>query len=181
MTDLSDIRARLRDRQKKAGALGTTDTTLCLDLELIEQLEALKQERGDAVTPDGKPRLGAASAGTADLDGQIAAKEDEIRAASIRVVFRALSSSKYQELLNAHPEANDTSPAFADFLNAVAEVSLHEVWQGNEKVNDVTWDDLREGCSYGEWDIATTKVLALNRRAVDVPFSLKPSKATLQR
>jgi hypothetical protein len=180
MAELTDLRARLRDRQKKAGALGTTETTLCLDLSLLDDLGALKEQRAEEWAPEGRVRLGAKAAETAELDALIEAKEAEIKAASIRVVFQAMSSSKYQEVLNAYPTANEDGEAYAAFLNAIASGSLFEVWENGQKIPDVTWDDIREGASYGEWDLATTKVLALNRRTVDLPFSLKPSKATRQ-
>lgn len=181
MSDLADLRSRLRDRQVKEGALGTAETLICLDLSLIADLEDLNKELADAPQPEpeGKPRLGAATAGdsaaTKKLKAAIEAKEDEIRAASVTVRFRALGSTQYQQVLAEHPNANDDG--FSDFLNDLCAKCLFEVVDSDgTKHTGITWEEIQEGASYGEWDEATTKVLALNRRRVDVPFSLKPSK-----
>lgn len=181
---LEDVRARLKDRQTKDGALGTDEVTVCLDLALIGELEQLQADLADAVaaapaaTP-GKARLAPASAEdspeVAELRGQVEAKEQEVKAASLRLVFRSIGSSRYQEILNAHPD-NQTEEGYADFLDALTDACLHEVWDGDERVKGLEWDEIRPELNYGEWDVTTTKVLALNRRKVNLPFSLRSSR-----
>jgi len=184
---LEDIRARLRGRQVKEGALGTVEVAVCLDVQLVHDLEDLETELilvQDQAKPQqqGKARLGSPgqtddAPEVAEVKTAVEAKKAEIRAASIRVVFRSLSSTRYQDLLNAHPEANERGQDQADFFNAIAAAGLYQVWSGDERVEGLTWDEIREQLSYGEWESITFSVLGLNRGKVDVPFSLKPSSA----
>ncbi|GAA1436295.1 hypothetical protein GCM10009616_35730 [Microlunatus lacustris] len=180
---LEDVRARLKDRQVKDGALGTTDTTVCLDLTLIEELEELQTQLAATritVEPAGKARLGGTAAAkqegdstVADLEAKLAAKEQEVRDASLRLVFRSVGSSRYQELLNSTPDT-ESNEGRSDFFNELASACLAEVWQGKDRITGLEWDEIYPVLSFGEWDDTTAKVYALNRRKVDVPFSLRP-------
>lgn len=186
---LEDVRARLRDRQLKDGARGTDEVWICLDVELAAELETLQSElqlaqRQEQEQPVGKPRLGgrpAAADGSGpdpaitDLEQRIEAKEHEVRSASLRLVFRSISSTMYQQVLNAHPDQDETEGQ-ADFFNALCEECLREVWDVSGRVEGLGWSEIAAELSYGEWEQTALRVLALNRRKVDVPFSLRPSK-----
>lgn len=187
MPELSDLRALLRDRQVKEGALGTWETSLCLDSSLVEELAALESERealvGDAPRPDptwmslAGPTPGS-EVDTSEIDTRIEAKRQQIRAASVRVVFKALSSVRYQEIINNHPDFGQNAgdeTIFAAFAGEVAEKCYYQCWSEDEKV-DLPWAELREALTYGEYGPIMLQVLALNKRKVDVPFSLKPSR-----
>lgn len=186
---LEDVRARLKDRQVKDGALGTTDTIVCLDLALIEELERLQQDLASAQSAPAEPSTGKVrlsgpapaeskpNPAVAELETKLAEKEQEVRDASLRLVFRSVSSSRYQELINANPDL-EGNEGRADFFNDLASACLMEAWQGKERITGLEWDEIRAELSFGEWDEATSKVYALNRRKVDVPFSLRPSRPT---
>lgn len=187
MATIDEVRARLKDRQTKAGALGSAETTVCLDLELVAELEELQSELANtrSLEPEqGRPRHSGPTGkskpdpAVSELEQRLADKEQEVRDASLRLVFRSIGSSRYQELVNGHPDADESSESHADFLNALADECLAEVWAAKERVTGLDWDEIREGISFGEWDEATVKVLALNRRKVDVPFSLRSSSKT---
>lgn len=181
MPELSDLRALLRDRQVKEGALGTYETSICLDSSLVEELAELESERealaGDV--PAGPAPLAGRPPGpdTSDVDARIETLKQQIRAASVRVVFKALSSVKYQEIINNHPDAPNSGDeaAFGAFAGEVAERCYYQCWSEDQKV-DLPWSELREALTYGEYGPILLQVLALNRRKVDVPFSLRPSK-----
>lgn len=176
MADLSAIRARLKDRQVKEGALGTVEASICTDLSLLDELADLERERADlSKGRDSGSIAGAVSADTSDVDARIEAKRQEIREASIRIVFNALSSVRYQEVVNRF-EDPDESERY-DFLAALAEASFREAWNDGEKV-DLKWHEIQPELSPGEFDDIGVKVLTLNKRRQDIPFSLKPSKPT---
>lgn len=180
MAELSALRARLRDRQVKAGALGTTEVSICLDVELIAELAALEEQQAqwvlDHPAPSGNSGSLAGSAAPKQdnpVDAEIEAKQAEIRAASIVVVFRALSSQKYQEIVNGFEDPDDKDQVA--WLDALMAACYTECWSEGEKV-DVPWEEIRDSISFGELYEARTKVWDLNRRKQDIPFSLKPSK-----
>jgi hypothetical protein len=83
---------------------------------------------------------------------------------------------RYQEILNNHQDVDGKDEAaFGEFANEVVEKCYHQCWSGDQKV-DLPWPELREAITYGEYTPIALQVLALNRRKVDVPFSLKPSR-----
>jgi hypothetical protein len=176
MAELADLRARLKDRLQKEGALGTTERSICLDQTLLDDLTQLQAERAGIITAKGDLRMGGtSSADTADVDRRIAAKEAEIRAESITAVFQAVSSMRYQEVVNSF---EDPDRADMDkFAEALVAACYKHCWLDGEKV-DLTWEEIRPQLSFGEWDDTLTKVWALNRRSADVPFSSKPSPKT---
>lgn len=184
---LASVRARLKDRQVKAGALGTTESTICLDVELIEELERLEADLAmdSTVTEKAeKPRAGTRSKpqSNAELQAKVEAKRQDVRESSLRLVFRSMSSTGYQGLVNAHPDAEATIEANADWQNALLSACLYQVWEqtaeGEQQVEGLTWSEINEGCGPGDWRLASTKVLALNQRSVDLPFSLRSSRTT---
>lgn len=181
MAELAAIRARLKDRQVKEGALGTAEASICLDLGLLNELSELEQAQASwlAAQPQPDPHslaAGAPPAGT-PLDDEVEAKKQEIREASLRVTFRALSSVKYQEILNRFDDPEDTEQSA--FLGVLAGECLAAVWSGSDKVA-LSWEEICEAASFAEYEEMVMKALALNRRRQDVPFSLKPSRPTLR-
>lgn len=181
MPELSALRARLKDRQVKDGALGTAEASICLDLALVDQLAELEAERDRIIASyprgDSASLAGAAAPepDTSEIDARIEAKKAEVRAVSLTLVFRAVSSVRYQEILNQFDDPEEERVAFMD---ALAGACLHEVWSDGERVEGFTWDEFRESISFGEWDQIATLAYALNRRKVDAPFSSRPSRTT---
>lgn len=184
MPELSDLRILLRDRQLKEGALGSCESAICLDTSLVEALAELEIERLAAVTinaasttPAKDKRLAGSTtiiADTTDLDAQIEAARKAVSDASVRVLFRALSSVRYQSILNEHPDAEEEG--IEPFLVDLVAACFFEVRGADNAKIDISWEELRAGITYGEWEPISVAVLAMNRRKVDVPFSLKSSK-----
>ena len=204
---IEHVRALLADRQNQSGSSGSDTITVCLDIRLVEQLEQLEadlivlqaQDVPDEPEPEADPprprkrRLSDPAPEPepdpepVDVDDSpqvveqkslIAAKEDEIRAASLSLLFRAAGSTGYQAVLNRHPKRDDDSAKNAAFFDDLAKVCLDEVSTLTGEVLDLGWREIRPALSYGEWEQATLRVLALNRVKVDVPFSLRSSAAT---
>jgi hypothetical protein len=178
MAELSALRARLRDRQVKAGALGTTEMSICLDMGLISELEQLQEDQAQwsvdhASAVDSGSLAGAPSKKTNPLDAEVEAKQAEIKAASIIVVFRALSSDKYERIANQFEDVDGEDRL--RWLDALVEACYAECWSEGEKV-DLPWSEIKPEMSFGEIDDARSRVFTLNRRKQDIPFSSKPSK-----
>jgi hypothetical protein len=182
MPELSALRALLKDRQVKEGALGTVESNICLNLSLITELSELEAEKAKleaGMTPgDPKSLAGAGKADTTKIDREIRAKEAEIRANSITVRFRAVSSVRYQEIANRFddPDKADWVP----FLDALVAECYLETRSEGEKV-DIAWAEIAPEVSFGEIDEIRSEVFTLNRRRLDVPYSLTPSKETPRR
>jgi hypothetical protein len=179
MAELSALRARLRDRQVKSGALGTTEMSVCLDMSLISELEQLQEEQAqwsqDHTGPasDVGVLAGPFAKATNPLGEQVEAKQAEISAASIIVVFRALSSDKYERIANQFEDVDGEDRL--RWLDALVEACFAECWSEGEKV-DLPWSEIKPEMSFGEIDDARSRVFTLNRRKQDIPFSSKPSK-----
>lgn len=185
MAELSALRARLRDRQVKAGALGTTEMSICLDMALISELEQLEEEQaewaaGHRVSDHDHSLAGKGGAPTNPLDAQVEAKQEEVRAASIIVVFRALSSTDYERLVNQFEDVDDADRV--RWLDALVEACYVECWSEGVKYDrtDMPWSEIQPQMSFGETDEARTRVFTLNRRKQDIPFSSQPSKKPRQ-
>lgn len=193
MGDIASLRKQLQARQTTAGALGTDDFEFCLDVAALKELQELGDEPQDQPEPSeaaGKARLGRgkAAAGEDDVHNpeqdRIAELEERVKAATVRVVFRALPAPQYQAIVNQFPTAEQEPAQMDAFLDAVASDSLHQVWQAGEQLPGLLeWSELKAAMGYGEWDMATTKAFSLNRRALDVdtPFSRQRSGRTRPR
>jgi len=186
MPELSELRLLLRDRQLKEGALGSCQITLCLDNEAVEELNALESEREEMVKSHGQlyPKDDERLSGpvelpldTTDIDGRVSEAQSLVRQTTVVCVFRALSSVRYQALLNEHPDAQQNE-GMEQFLSDLADACFVECRMLDGDKVDLPWTEVREAITYGEWEPISIQVLAINRRKVDVPFSLKPSKKT---
>lgn len=177
MAELAALRAKLKDRQVKEGALGTAEASICLDLGLLDELHDIERRRALASVTGGDPDslAGAATPDTSDLDAEIAAKQDEVRAATLTLVFRALSSVNYQAVVNRFEDPDEAQRA--DFLSALAEACFREAWNEGEKVA-LSWPEVAPEISEGEFEDIAGKVFNLNKRRQDIPFSLTPSRPT---
>lgn len=197
MAEIGALRAKLQDRLVKDGALGSIESTICLDLTLTDALddakadliEAQRVRDSDIPIVRGQKRLGDGplpepAEPKDDLDVTAAEKavttaEKAVQDNSLTLKFRAIGSSKYQDVQNPFAGLLNTSEGFANFLNALCEECLTDVVDGDgDHHKDITWEELRDQASRGEWDEITDRVFALNQRRVDVPFSPKPSKKT---
>lgn len=180
MAELAALRAKLKDRQVKAGALGTWSTHICLDLDLLTQLENLNNEReamsilvvGDKDSMVGQQKI---EPDYTDIDARIESLKQEVRESIVQVRFIALSSVRYQGVVNAFEDPDDKDKS--EFFGELVAQSFHEVWSEGEKV-DLSWDEVLPATLFGEYDDICLNVFALNRRRQDIPFSLRPSGKT---
>lgn len=186
MSSLDRIRGLLKDRQVKPGALGTTKLSVCLDVSLVDDLRELESDLeaaeaarniAAAAAPKNDLRGGqtAPTTLTPELDAEIAqhqaaveAKKSEIRAASITVKFRSLGSDRYHQVVSSYDEPDGTDRQ--ELLDALCSECLYEVTSDGEKI-DLSWEEIRPNLSPGERQDANDKILILNKRRVDVPFS----------
>lgn len=178
MAEMNALRARLKDRQVKEGALGTTEVSLCLDMALIAELAELEEQQGqwslDHPTPSSSGSLaGKPKPTTNPLDKQVEAKRAEIASASIIVVFRAISSQRYQDLVNQFEDPDGDQRI--EWLDALVALCFFEVWSEGEKVA-LEWSEIKPELAFGEEDDVRTRVFNLNRRKQDIPFSSRPSR-----
>lgn len=188
MAELSALRARLKDRQVKEGALGTVELAVCLDQSAVL---ALHEAEGDlrrasaesALIGDPNSLAGATSTevDTSEQQAKVDAAHAAVEESTIWLKFRGISSVRYQELVNQY---EDPEAARAEFMNDLCEACLVEAWNGDDQVagpgvvNGITWSEVHPELLFGEWDGITTQVFALNKRVLDAPFSRRPSKAT---
>jgi hypothetical protein len=101
-----------------------------------------------------------------------------VRAASIIVVFRALSSTDYERLTAQHEGVDDDDSIRRIWLDALVEACYVECWSEGVKYDrsDMPWPEIKSQMAFGETDEARTRVFTLNRRKQDIPFSSQPSK-----
>jgi hypothetical protein len=184
MPGLNDLRALLHDRQVKEGALGSTEYTICLDPQAVEDYNALEAEltEANAVAAPDKATLRLAGplpegeADTTSLQAQVEEAKQRVKDTTLVLVFRALSSVQYQAVLANHPDANDDE--LNPFLVELCSLCFREVRTFDGEKLDIPWEEIQGNITYGEWEPLGLQVLAINRRRVDVPFSLKPSRKT---
>lgn len=188
MPDIPELRALLRDRQQKE-QLGRESYYVCLDPELVGEYneaqaerddlqadvdQAAEQAKKDRRMAGGKPDP-ATKGRLAELNKQVDDLAAKIKAATIRLEFRALTSTRYNELLAEHPNANEPE-GFGAFADDLVERSFKGCYRGeDDKSEDITVAELRDSLTFGEYEPIQTLVLGLNRRKVDVPFSPKRS------
>jgi hypothetical protein len=82
--------------------------------EELSELEAdLSREKSSLTTMRNEnPRREAALQTVADLEQKVSEKRAEMREASIKFVFRALSQRRYEELLQEHPPTEEQQAEF---------------------------------------------------------------------
>ena len=195
-----DLRALLRDRRAKATRQNVTHD-YCLNPELLDELEALQAARDEqahpfaakiaAVREQGKgmmagpdPTIVEAERDNAlrEIDQQIAEKEDEIRAASVVLHFRAVKPQQYLDLVNEHDpdgEGPGQEARRANWMDALIAASWVKATTATGEPTDLTWGEIADSvASWGELDLIRSKVFAASKLGVDIPFSLRPSGKT---
>jgi hypothetical protein len=191
MPDITELRALLRDRQQKE-QLGRESYFICLDPDLVREHteavaerddlqadvdDAAKQSKKDARLAPSKPNPETRKR-LEEFDQRIDDLAAKIKAATIRLEFRALTTVRYNALLAEHPDANEPD-GFGPFCDELAEQCFKGCYRGDsDQKEDLDLSEIREGLTFGEYEPIQTLVLALNRRKVDVPFSPKRSART---
>lgn len=186
MSRLDHIRGLLRDRLVKPGALGTTSIRACLDVSLVEAWQEAKDALSDAEqerdrliasAPDDDRRGGALrpAIDTSEVDARIAelgaaveAADTARREATIKVTAKSLGSTEYDALVRSYSDPDDSDRQA--LLDALWEQGLIEVTCEGEKL-PLVWAEIAPTLGPGERENANIKIIALNKRVVEVPLS----------
>ncbi|MGD7790110.1 hypothetical protein ACQCX2_17510 [Propionibacteriaceae bacterium Y1700] len=189
----ASLRKLLQDRQQKDAATSTAVYDLLLDTSLIEEAQALDEERLTALAPIDEERRAAKraaegslgevdherfdkleAAATKDVDARIAAVRDRVKAATIRLVFKSVSPTKYQQILNDLPEGLTDEQRTTTFHDRLTTACFRHALHDGE-VTDLTWAEVQDQLNFGEADAIHALVFSANRRTVDIPFLSAPS------
>lgn len=180
MSDIDRVRALLKKRQDNEKVRGTAYAEVCLDASLVEDLTQLMAEKSDlqraAQRSSDDTRMASPSVNTDEIDAKIEAKKAEIKASTIRFDFRALDTTKYDELLEKHPNADRTQSGRFAFCDELAKQCLYEVTllDGDPITDEAEMQEaiagVRKDAPSGEWSPVRAIVYDLNTRTISVPF-----------
>lgn len=167
----------------KGAKLPERSVMICLDQSLVADIEALERQLSavnggpDTASLEGSPRL--------QIERRIEALRQEMPDASIEFRFRALPRSVYSALLKEHP------PRDGDKLDQANGINLDTFFEAvvraccvAPELDEADWldllgDDTDEHpgvLSSGQFDVVAMAAWGVNRRDVDVPFSLADSQ-----
>lgn len=147
---------------------------LCLRGDLRAQWEELEHQFQEARR---QPRESLADDGGQAIAEQMAELEERMRSSTVTLRLRALPRREWKKLIEAHPPTTDVdkkiginSGTFYDDLIAKCLVEPEMTGDQLARMLDVI--------TSGQYDQLTESAWALNRRDVDVPFSLTASRIT---
>ncbi len=212
---MASLQSKLADYRRKAHTSTTREVRepWLIDGDLAEELAALHKARTVATARHARQRAklipgeddermagpdtsildAEQAAELAQLDEQIAAAETAAQDQTVFLVFRAVSSPRYDEIFHAATVAAATAGAAKAVEAELASRLASACWAGAETdgVLDRTqsWDELKAMTDSeddfdsplmtpGFVDHVEMLVLAMNRRVPTVPFSLRPSGTT---
>lgn len=166
----------------RSGKLRTAEFPVCLDPDLVGEYEQLLTRRDEAKEAT---RASLAGGSVVELDTEIADLLEQMQAATITLVLRALPRPTFRALVDEHPPRRDADGKLThaeDAIGVNAETFFEALIRGcltapvldeetltlllDERLNDKQWMDLAD-CAWN-----------LNRTTVDVPFSsaVSPSR-----
>lgn len=138
--------------------------------ELERQLESAREERAGKLSDGGTERA---------LAEQIEAVRESMKDSTVSFTLRAMSRKAWADLVAKHPAADDDATGRAlgydpdGFFPALVAASVV-----SPEVTTDQWDTLiDEKLTSRQYDELVDAALALNRRPVDVPFSVAASRA----
>ncbi len=151
---------------------------LCLRGDLMAQMQDLQRQLIQAQAQEQATGGGSLDGGEAHaIAEQIRELEDEMRAHSIDVKFRALPRRKWRALIAEHPPREDDETDRALGLNgdtffdaAIRACAVDPVF------DQADWDALDAVLSDAEWNTLSNAAWAVNARDVNVPFSQRASR-----
>lgn len=148
---------------------------VCLDAALQAEWEILT-ERLEHTGGGGQPLLN-----RLDERGELAAKiadvEENMRASTVTLRFRALPRREWVALTAQHAprDGNAEDRIFGYDVDATAEAAARAGLVDPE-LDDDDWAALDDALSQGQWMAIRTAVLAVNAGKADVPFSRAASR-----
>lgn len=147
-------------RKSKPASLPTRVVTVCLDLEVLAEVQRLEGEKSDlhvelqgiaassASQSRPNPRVAAINARVAEIDDELTAKFDRMRESEGELLLRATSGGAWQRWKDDHParEDNKSDEAIAyGFCNAsdlLDDLSKYVVEWNGEPFGKGDWDEL---------------------------------------
>lgn len=214
---MANLRGQIRDYQKKQhkGTRREIREPWLLDGDLAEELEALAKRR-DAIADqfahqraelesrndetwggiDTSEVDQAEAAALAPIDAELASLRERAEDQTVFLVFRPVTSPRYDELLGAAARAAAKPDATVTAESMLGSSLAAACFMGAEKDGhidrDLTWDELKAMTDTeddfgaplmnpGFVDYIETMVIALNRRVSAAPFSSNPSATTATR
>lgn len=214
---MANLRDRIRDYQQKQhkGTRRELREPWLFDGDLAEELEALSQRRDAIADQYAKQRASREAANDeiwggvdtsdidraeqealAPIDAELADLRERAADQTVYLVFRPVTSPRYDELFSAamraagKPDAAQTAETLLS--SSLASACFVGVESGGKLDRDLSWDELKAMTDteddYGSplmtpgfVDYIETMVVALNRRTSAAPFSSKPSARTATR
>lgn len=162
-----------------AGAkLPEATVMICLRGDLAADHEAAEREleRAEKQSADSL-----AGSGVGDLVDRIEALEAEMREHSYEFRFRALPRREWQVLVAEHPprKGEDGAPVLTDRIGVNAETFYDAIIRAclvDPELTDEEFEQLTASLTDRQYDELSDAAWGLNRREVDIPFSLAASR-----
>ncbi|MEU4399783.1 hypothetical protein [Micromonospora orduensis] len=160
----------------RGARLPETTVSLCLRADLVAEYEQVQAERAKAQEQASGSLAGSGGA-VQDLDGQLEVRRREMAESTLTLTLRALSSHRYQQLLDEHPprvtdgvlEPRDRLGFNADtFFLALARACVVAPALDSEDWEALVGDD--GTLTDGQVSKLCNAAYALNRKDVDLPF-----------
>lgn len=173
---MSDIKAMIRGAQ-----LPERTVAVCLRADLVAEVEALDRELTEAQQT---PRDSLASGGRArDLAERIEALREQMLDHTVELRLRAMPRRVWRAFVAEHPPRKDPESGEVDDRDTIG-VNTETFWDElirrsvvTPDLDDEDWSRLLgEILTDAQYNTLTDAAWGLNRREVDIPFSLAASK-----
>lgn len=152
---------------------------ICLRGDLAAEHEALERQLELA---EKQAINSLAGNGAADLAEQIEALQDQMQASTYPFRFRALPRPQFRQLVNAHPPRRNEQNEIVEedqFILVNSETFFDAMIRAclvDPELDEQGWADLAESLTDHQYSELSNAAWGINRREVDVPFSLAASR-----
>ncbi len=158
--------------------LPETTVPICLAGHLAAEHEAAERELEEASR---KPGDSLAGTGAAAIVERIEALEVEMRENTYDFRLRAMPRAAWTTLVNAHPprRGDDNEIVDTDRMGVNAETFYAAIIRAclvDPELTDDEWSQLEQKLTDRQYSDLADAAWALNRREVDIPFSLAASR-----
>lgn len=149
------------------------EVPICLRGDLIATWQDLERrfKHANQASDDDDTIASATAPEAIDLARQMEAVQAQMRAATRVFLVSAIPSSEWQQLLKAHPPANDEEAQVADFNRATFPVAAAAKCCVRPAMSVAQAGRLVDTIADGEWTKLFSHIWMLNTGGVDVPFS----------
>lgn len=158
--------------------LPETTVMICLRGDLAADHEAAERELAEAEQRTGESLAGS---GAGEIVDRISALEDQMREHSYEFRLRALPRPAWRALVAEHPPRRDVDNAIVqtDLIGVNAETFYDAIIRAclvDPELDDADWAALEGALTDRQYDELAEAAWGLNRREVDIPFSLAASR-----